>query len=207
MSAPPHDGWPKVGDIFPHWSDLQLAILLAALRAGYNTIGRHWDAKSPDRLYMPSIIDAYLGDYPVLPCGEDGKPIRPIVADVRLSAKLETRRSVLSKALESLAVARRTHLVTNTKLFTAEIADSVDEANKLKIEVAAAAKQVRKKERKVGRKRAKVERMKERIEKDKMERIEKDKMERRKLAGQEAKKPKLKKEKKKDQQKSNVTET
>jgi hypothetical protein len=50
MAAPPHDGWPKVGDIFPHWSDLLLATQLAALRSGYNDIGKHWDPKSPERV-------------------------------------------------------------------------------------------------------------------------------------------------------------
>jgi len=50
MAAPPHDGWPKVGDTFPHWSDLLLATQLAALRSGYNEIGKHWDSNSPARV-------------------------------------------------------------------------------------------------------------------------------------------------------------
>jgi hypothetical protein len=56
MSAPPHDGWPKVGDIFPHWSDLLLATQLAALRSGYTGIGKHWHPQRPTEVHMRCIV-------------------------------------------------------------------------------------------------------------------------------------------------------
>jgi hypothetical protein len=57
MSAPPHDGWPKVGDIFPHWSDLVLATQLAALRAGYTGISKHWRLINPFSLIIRCHIE------------------------------------------------------------------------------------------------------------------------------------------------------
>ncbi|GAA6014525.1 hypothetical protein JCM11491_004525 [Sporobolomyces phaffii] len=50
MSAPPHDGWPKIGDTFSHWVDLLLASQLAALRAGYTKISRYWRQDRPTEL-------------------------------------------------------------------------------------------------------------------------------------------------------------
>ncbi|GJN90979.1 hypothetical protein Rhopal_003993-T1 [Rhodotorula paludigena] len=44
MSAPPSKFWPSVGSKWQHWSDLLLATQLAALRAGFNYVGRSWDA-------------------------------------------------------------------------------------------------------------------------------------------------------------------
>ncbi|GAA6008430.1 uncharacterized protein JCM10292_007671 [Rhodotorula paludigena] len=43
MSAPPSKFWPSVGSKWQHWSDLLLATQLAALRAGFNYVGRYWD--------------------------------------------------------------------------------------------------------------------------------------------------------------------
>ncbi|GAA5946773.1 hypothetical protein JCM3775_002692 [Rhodotorula graminis] len=47
MSAEPHKYWPSVGTTYPHWSDLLLATQLAAARAGFNYLGRCWDARVP----------------------------------------------------------------------------------------------------------------------------------------------------------------
>jgi len=47
MSAEPHKYWPSVGSTYRHWSDLLLATQLAAARAGFNYVGRSWDARVP----------------------------------------------------------------------------------------------------------------------------------------------------------------
>ncbi|GAA5917650.1 hypothetical protein JCM8208_006174 [Rhodotorula glutinis] len=47
MSTEPHKFWPPVGSTWQHWSDLLLATQLAALRAGFNYVGRNWAACRP----------------------------------------------------------------------------------------------------------------------------------------------------------------
>ncbi|GAA5857363.1 hypothetical protein JCM9279_006684 [Rhodotorula babjevae] len=47
MSAEPNKYWPSVGSTYRHWSDLLLATQLAAARAGFNYVGRSWDARLP----------------------------------------------------------------------------------------------------------------------------------------------------------------
>jgi molecular chaperone GrpE (heat shock protein) len=84
--------------------------------------------------------------------------------------RLDTRRSVLSEASESLATVRRELLNLKTTLAAAELTDDLEEAQRLTPQIVKVEKKLRKKERKVARKRAKVEKMKERIEKEKMER-------------------------------------
>jgi hypothetical protein len=48
MSTEPHKYWPSVGSVWEHWSDLFLAIQLAALRAGFTGLTRVWDPQQPN---------------------------------------------------------------------------------------------------------------------------------------------------------------
>ncbi|GAA5914186.1 uncharacterized protein JCM6883_000767 [Sporobolomyces salmoneus] len=253
MSAPPHDGWPRVGDVFSHWSDLVLAAQLAALREGYTGLGPSWRLDRPTTLWVAcrvnsgtfrgkmgrcdlwlvravmvdssnsesgwivdtvrienvpvgvhvehqggigtsngfswvSMRDEAIGPYPVLEVGSDGEPIYPILADTKLSARLEIRRSALSKASEALSAARQSLLNLRTNVIALELVGDLDEAKALKKGIRTAEKVVVKKEKKWARKQAKVEKMKEKIERDTMKR--------RKLAGEKVTSSKIKKEKK-----------
>ncbi|TNY17162.1 hypothetical protein DMC30DRAFT_137820 [Rhodotorula diobovata] len=59
MSAKPHKFWPSVGSVWSHWSDLLLATQLAALRAGFNYVGKTWDPASPAYLKLRCQVEAH----------------------------------------------------------------------------------------------------------------------------------------------------
>lgn len=61
MSAPPSKFWPSVGSKWQHWSDLLLATQLAALRAGFNYVGRYWDVRAPRSLYLRCHVEPIKG--------------------------------------------------------------------------------------------------------------------------------------------------
>ncbi|GAA5871240.1 hypothetical protein JCM16303_000691 [Sporobolomyces ruberrimus] len=117
-----------------------------------------------------SATDKHIGDYPILPVGEDGQAILPILADTKLSNKLTVRDSALMRSLDALSTARRSVLNLKTTLAAAEIVGDDDEMKRIKTGIPAAEKRVRKKERKVAKRRAKVEKLKEKIATDIMER-------------------------------------
>ncbi|GAA5914158.1 uncharacterized protein JCM6883_000756 [Sporobolomyces salmoneus] len=146
------------------------------------------DRRNKVEKYFVSVRDEVIGSHPVLEVGSDGKPIYTILADAKLTARLETRRSAFSRASEALSTARQSLLNLQTNAAALELVGDLDEANVLRKGIRKAEKVVAKKEKKWARKSAKVERMKEKIETEKMKR--------RKLAGENVKSPKLKKDQK-----------
>ncbi|GAA5913889.1 hypothetical protein JCM6882_004388 [Rhodosporidiobolus microsporus] len=48
MSTKPHKFWPSQDSVWDSWYDLLVGVRLAAARAGFTGVGKHWDVRTPN---------------------------------------------------------------------------------------------------------------------------------------------------------------